>query len=60
MGENQKLGNLSELDVRADAVDNKLKDNTNDDYNSIDVGSSHQSHGGRHGSHRGGMKHRRK
>ena len=28
----QKLGNLSELDVRADAVDNKLKDNTNDDY----------------------------
>ena len=28
----QKLGNLSELDVRADAVDNQLKDNTNDDY----------------------------
>ena len=28
----QKLGNLSELDVRADAVDNQLKDNTNDEY----------------------------
>jgi len=28
----QKLGNLSELDVRADAVDNQLKDNTGDDY----------------------------
>ena len=28
----QKLGNLSELDVRADAVDNQLKDSTNDDY----------------------------
>ena len=28
----QKLGNLSELDVRADAIDNQLKNNTNDDY----------------------------
>ena len=28
----QKLGNLSELDVRADAVDNQLKDNNNDEY----------------------------
>ena len=28
----QKLGNLSELDVRADAVDNQLKDNTGDEY----------------------------
>jgi hypothetical protein len=28
----QKLGNLSELDVRADVIDNQLKDNTNDEY----------------------------
>jgi len=28
----QKLGNLSGLDVRADAVDNQLKDNKNDEY----------------------------
>jgi hypothetical protein len=28
----QKLGNLSELDVRADAVDNQLKNNNNDEY----------------------------
>ena len=28
----QKLGNLSELDVRADVIDNQLKDNTDDEY----------------------------
>ena len=28
----QKLGNLSELDVRADAVDSQLKGNNNDEY----------------------------